>query len=101
MHTCGRIEITVLSSSDNDALRHLRGDLLRAGIATEPAAGPAPAGAKSGVATVTSLVLSGVISAAGLRALSQVLLATVRRAQQRRIEIRRGDDVFILEAASA
>ncbi|WP_125804699.1 hypothetical protein [Actinoplanes sp. ATCC 53533] len=101
MHRSGCLVITVSTVGHGDTLSQLHGDLRRAGIAAEPAAASTPPGAKSGVGTVTSLVLSGLISAAGLRTLSQVLLASVRRAEKRRIEIRRGDEVFILEAGSA
>jgi len=84
-----------------DLLRQLHAELRRAGIVSEPVSSSVPVGSKSGGGTLASLVLSGLVSAAGLRVLAQVLLATVRRAEKRRIEIRRGDDVFILDGASS
>jgi hypothetical protein len=41
--------------------------------------------------------VAGLLSAAGLRAMSQVLVAAIQRSDKRKIEIRRGDDVLILE----
>ena len=82
-------------------LREIDVDLRRAGVVCAPVRSGSTSHAKGGAGALTSLVVSGLLSAAGLRALSQVLVAVVRRSERRRIEIRVGDEVLVLDGASA
>ena len=100
MPRSGPLVISVLSTGPGEPLRQLHDELRRAGFTVTPATAPVPGGGKSTVGTVTSLAVSGLLSAAGLRAAGQILLAVVRRGEKRRIEIRHGDDVFILEGTA-
>ena len=61
---------------------------------------PVPAAHKGG-GELVSLAVGGLVSAAGVRAMSQVLIAIVQRPGRRRVEIRLGDDSLILDSASA
>jgi hypothetical protein len=100
--TARTLTISVAESEPDTArfLRQLQDDLRRAGIACTPVeARPEPM-AKSG-GELLSLLVGGVVSAAGLRAVSQVLVAAVRRSGKRRVEVRWGDDVLIIDGASA
>jgi hypothetical protein len=81
-------------------LREAHEDLRRAGVACTPTHAGTPAAAKSG-GSLTSLVVGGLVSAAGVRAVSQVLVAVVQRAAKRRIEVRLGDDTLVIDGASA
>jgi hypothetical protein len=52
-------------------LQQIHHDLRRAGVRSEPVGAGVATGAKGGDGTLTSVVVSGLVSAAGLRALSQ------------------------------
>ena len=82
-------------------LQQIHDDLRRAGVASTPVNAPPERSAKSGGGPLLSLIVGGLVSAAGLRALSQVLVAAVNRSGKRRVEIRLGEDVLIIDGASA
>ncbi|GIF17372.1 putative Abi (CAAX) family protease [Actinoplanes tereljensis] len=81
-------------------LREVHEDLRMAGVACTPMHAGVVSSAKSG-GSLTSLVVGGLVSAAGVRAMSQVLVAVVQRSAKRRIEVRMGDDTLIIDGASA
>lgn len=89
---------------DRDAsrlLHQVHDDLRRAGISCTPVNARTERSAKSGGGPLVSLIVGGLVSAAGLRAISQVLVAAVQRSGKRRVEVRLGEDVLIIDGASA
>lgn len=99
--TESHVTICALAPEPSSLLREIHTELRRAGVPCRPVelATTVPA-AKSG-GSLTSLVVGGLVSAAGFRAMAQVLVAIVRRSGTRRIEVRRGDDVLVIDGASA
>lgn len=88
-------------SAPAELLREIQVDLRRAGVPCTPERAGSVPRAKSGDGSLTSLLIGGLVSAAGLRALSQVLVAVVRRSEKRRVEIRLGEQVLVIDGASA
>ena len=103
MSHAGTLIISVLEKDrrPDDLIRQLNDELRRGGVRGALVGEAAPTGAKSAAGTLASIAVSGLVSAASVRAISQILLATIRRSEKRRIEIRQGDQVFILDGSSA
>ena len=98
--TAPHVTISALAPQPAPLLREIHEDLRRAGVPCRPVELATAGSAKSG-GSLTSLVVGGLVSAAGFRAMAQVLVAIVRRSGTRRIEVRRGDDVLVIDGASA
>lgn len=83
--------------------RQLAADLRAAGpFAVRPLPATAGPGGKSGVVEqIGSLLLSGVLSAAGVGAIRDVIVAYLARSNARAVHVRRGDNEVTLDGVSA
>jgi hypothetical protein len=72
------------------------------GVVVAPLTGPAPGGGKSDVVhQVGGLLVSGLLSAAGLKAIGDVVVAYLGRSGARKITVRHGDREITVTGASA
>lgn len=99
-----KLKITSLgrqkAGADNELLQTFLDDLQDAGIPINLEHAKAPDGSKAGIGNeIVSIVLSSTLSVAGLRALREIIVAFLHRADGRRVELTRGDDRIVLEAA--
>lgn len=95
------ITISAHGPQADDTLRQAHTELRRAGHRVELSTDAAPAGSKGGTGVaLASLVLTGLCTAAGVRSVSQVLVAVVKRSDKRRTELRCGESVCVLEGGS-
>ncbi|MFI5937439.1 hypothetical protein [Actinoplanes sp. NPDC051494] len=90
----------IISTRESALLGSILADLARAGVPCVPVRAGTEPSAKSAAGPLVSVAVTGLVSAGGLRAMSQVLVAAVRRAGGRRIELRLGDDTLIIDGAS-
>ena len=90
------------SRAEAEASHWLAAELLRAGAAAAPVTTEAPSGAKSGVAlTVGEWVIKGVLSAATLNAVTQIVVAFVQRSADRSIVLERDGDRLEITGVNA
>ena len=87
----------------DEATGRLAADLRRVdGVAVAPLTGPAPGGGKSDVVhQVGGLLVSGLLSAAGLKAIGDILVAYLGRSGARKITVRKGDREITVAGVSA
>ena len=97
------IEVTVLEDDvvlRQEALQSIEDDLLGQGVAVRAVRDEAGPGSKSGLgAIITSLAVSGGL-AASARAVQQVVVAYLRRAGARKVQLKVGKDTIVLDGAS-
>jgi hypothetical protein len=96
-----RLEPDMVPRATAQALRWVSEHMAREGITARLTVDEPPDGSKAGTgAQLAAVVLSGLVSATGLSAASQILVALIRRPEIRRVELRRGDELLILDGAS-
>ena len=102
-----RIEMLVDGPGDprrlDESAGRLAADLRRIdGVRVAPLTAPAPAGAKSDVVPqIGGLIVSGLLSAAGLKAVADVAVAYLGRSGARKITVRHGEREITVTGASA
>jgi hypothetical protein len=85
-----------------EATQRLARELLRARLNVRSVGDVVPDGAKSGTAAaIGEMVASGVLSAAGLKALSSVVIAFVNRGGARKVTLTHDGDEITLEGLSS
>ena len=103
-----QLDVTVVNTRwdarqlDESTMQLMRDLRQVAGIAVRPLSGSAIGTGKSGtVQEIGTLAVSGLLSAAGLKAISDVIVAYLQRSGARQITVRNGEHEITVTGASA